>query len=517
MSQSFFVWKVWIKHFPELKDGTVPFIPSPAEALAEAGISEDQFQFFDTCAAANDWARAIYHDIAENKDKILIVFDLEWPITTEKGIDTDTRTCQALVYNERTKEMLIAVLDLWAMNAYDRDSFPKSFRDLLLYPNATLIAHNPGNDVKRLARLGVSLTAWTDVRQLAQQLPENQPTSGTGLRSLAAQYLGLDVNKSHQTADWTLQLLPAHLVSYAALDTMVTLKLYHELWRIISNEGSMFETGNKSQLGLVEGTTAFLKHGRRQVAIVEIINVGGMQGRQYKWGSMTIGKGKTVVRLKQVLVSGARAPFKFLPNPDQRDKGVHGWGTKKQRKKLVEILELPQEPLIAVTQSSLQVTVKAPSNLQLPLNMSHEAQGPRAASEEPVVRTGETTATAPSQDPRLLQGTVAGMEQVPVPPLGPSCEVLQATKGTRKRPLDNTSSDNDSSDDDGELQVQQTNPPNSTETHVNSEQIDIHSTSDEEFEATVDEPLRSRDKRDIFHLFQDLPLGKKCPAHPIIA
>ena len=111
----------------ELEDGIVPFIPSPAEALAEAGISEDQCQFFNTRTAANDWARAICHDIAEHKDRILVVFDLEWPIATEQGMETETQTCQALVYNERTRETLVAVLDLWAMGATDRDSFPKSF------------------------------------------------------------------------------------------------------------------------------------------------------------------------------------------------------------------------------------------------------------------------------------------------------------------------------------------------------------------------------------------------------
>ena len=496
--------QLWKKHFPELKDGTVPFIPSPAEALAEAGISEDQFQFFDTRATANDWARAIYHDIVEHKDKILIVFDLEWPIPTERGMETETRTCQALVYNERTKETLIAVLDLWAMGANDRDSFPKSFRDLLLYPDATLIAHNPGNDVKRLARLGVSLTAWIDVRQLAQQLPKNQPESGTGLRSLAAQYLGLDVNKCNQRADWTLQPLPAPLVAYAALDTMVTLKLYHELSAIINDEGSTFATGNRSQSGLRAGVTAFLKHGRKKVAIVEIVNVGGLQGRQYKWGTLTIGKGKAVVRLKEVLVSGARAPFKFSPSPDQRDKGVRGWGSKKHRKKLVEILELPQEPLIAVAQSSLQVTVSAPSNLEITVNTPGEtrARTPQAAPEEPNVGPREMAAASEEPDVQM-QDTDALTEQ---------------TSEARASVVANMTCESTSEE-----------PPDGpvgnarTETSINSEQQqdqDIHDIifeSDEEYGTTIDEPLRSRDKDDIFHVFQELPLGRKCPARPTIS
>ena len=55
----------------------------------------------------------------------------------------------------------------------------------------------------------------------------------------------------------TLQPLLAPLIAYTALDTMVILKLYYELSRIIHDEGSTFATGNKSWSGLVEGATAF--------------------------------------------------------------------------------------------------------------------------------------------------------------------------------------------------------------------------------------------------------------------
>ena len=507
---------VWTKHFKDdLNKDVVPYFPSPAESLAEAGISNEQFQFFEDRSAANDWARAVYNDIATNKDKILVIFDLEWPLATEIGEDTSTRTCQTLVYNERTKETVIAVLDLWAMHSTDRDSFPKSFRDLLLYPNAMLVAHNPGNDVARLSKLGVDLKHWIDIRQLALQLPDNLPASGTGLRSLAAQYLGLDVDKSLQRADWTTIPLPRGQIEYAAKDTLVTLKLYSTLSEMLKREGGTFATRNQSRSDVVEGATAILKHGRQQIAVVEIVSVGGVNGRQFKWGSLTIGKGKAIVRLKRVIVKSARAPFHFRPSATERDRGIRGWGTKDQHKKLVEILEMKgrQEPLIAVSQSSLRVMVSPPTNLSIATSPGLPSGGNASASETVVgvadTRTIEATVDTSVNDATNL--APPGTERT----TGNATSALAVagysdtfTSGTGTKAGNATSSTAASMEFTG------------TNIQTNESYDSFWNLIDEEDENSADgsvaEAIRSRDKNDIFHIFQEVPLGKKCPARPLI-
>src|SRR5262249_21999193 len=92
-----------------------------------------------------------------------------------------------------------------------------------------VVLHNGIFDLQFLARLGFAPGAVRDTRLLAQLL-----TAGTaamyrcGLEDVAQAELGRDLDKTHQTSDWSGTLSPAQL-QYAAADAAVLAPLYESL------------------------------------------------------------------------------------------------------------------------------------------------------------------------------------------------------------------------------------------------------------------------------------------------
>ena len=600
---------LWLKHFPELKADTTPYLPPLSSTLAKAEISSKAYLAFTDHTSANDWACAVYKDIAEHEDKIVIAFDMEWPVPTygSGGNTTTTRLLQLAIHNTRSNEQHIAVFDLWEMNAIDQESFPQPLRHLLHYPKAILIGHNCGNDVNRLQALGIEMKAWTDTRYLTDRLPDTNLPHGRTLKALCAHFLSLDLDKSCQTSDWSQRPLPQVALRYAALDVVATLKLYDRLCALINaGSGATFNASISSLQKtneLAPGKEATLKFRDKSVAIVEVCMVGG-HGSQYKWGTKTIGARKAVVRLVRVLVESARAPFAFNPSPSERQKGVKGWGGQRQgpdgRKKrlpnktLGEILaQKDQAPLVAVMQSSLHVIVNTAvgeTGMNLTAETTHETwTASKTANETATDETATATKTANETASKTANETATDEMATATKTVNKAAsktanetatdETATATKTVNEMNIEITGetatamaidpgNGNDTTGTVSETvtafktvnetatNAMETETGNemasktANETGVNAGATATATVTTNVADATMDgvtntedqtaafkslfgewnewdeedlcessgeEPLRSRDKADIFHIFQDLPLPKKCPARAIIS
>ena len=483
---------LWPVTFPELKDGRAPYVPPLSDSLIKAGISTNDYIFFNDRTAANDWAIAVYKGIAESNDDIDIVFDMEWPRSSRGGEPSTSRSLQLLIHNKRSKDNHLVFLDLWEMNAYDSNSFPQAVRDLLLYNKATLAAHNAGNDVARLRTLGVELTRWIDTQSLAALVSEKDRAPSFKLDVLCAHHLFLDIDKSGQNSDWTIQPLPQSMIQYGLIDVIVTHKLLYFLRALVESERSASNT-TCQQAGfndLKPGTTAVMKSRNRNVAIVEIVSVGGAAGQQFKWGTTTIGKGKAIVLLKRVLVESTRAPMAFTPTVQQRLNGMKGWGGRKSRPgqkkyqpniKLKDILALDQPAHIGVLQSSLHI------NLDISI-------GPSFASEQIAGDRQETSETADlEQDTHSTEGSIHQVDEDDSKSVETS--IVQAR---------------DSNDNNQET-------AGATSCPINTDLVD-GGVDEEEWGVTTypETAPRSREKSDIFHWFQNLPGSLNCPGRPVI-
>jgi ribonuclease D len=92
--------------------------------------------------------------------------------------------------------------------------------DALAAPLASLatetVLHDADYDLRLLSRdFGLRVTGLFDTKIAAQFLGE----SAIGLAGLAEKYLGVQLEKKHQRADWAQRPLPADMLAYAAEDT----------------------------------------------------------------------------------------------------------------------------------------------------------------------------------------------------------------------------------------------------------------------------------------------------------
>jgi DNA polymerase I-like protein with 3'-5' exonuclease and polymerase domains len=88
-----------------------------------------------------------------------------------------------------------------------------------------LVGHNLVFDLQFLMRLGFEPGPVRDTMLLSQLLHAGEATAKHTLADCALRDLGRDLDKTHQTADWS-RPLTAEMLAYAALDVDTTLDLY---------------------------------------------------------------------------------------------------------------------------------------------------------------------------------------------------------------------------------------------------------------------------------------------------
>lgn len=112
------------------------------------------------------------------------------------------------------------------------------FRPLIESPDVRMTAHNARFDEGMLIGAGLRPAAFVDTLRLARaalRLPSYS------LAGVVAHLFGIELDKSYQKSNWKRRPLSRAQLEYAALDAYITLRVYDELQRILTEQGK-FET-----------------------------------------------------------------------------------------------------------------------------------------------------------------------------------------------------------------------------------------------------------------------------------
>jgi ribonuclease D len=103
---------------------------------------------------------------------------------------------------------------------------PRALAELLADPAIEVVFHDADYDLRILDRdYGMRARKLFDTRVAAQLLGE----PAVGLAALLEKYLGVQLDKKYQRADWSRRPLPREMLEYAALDTQHLLPLRDRL------------------------------------------------------------------------------------------------------------------------------------------------------------------------------------------------------------------------------------------------------------------------------------------------
>ena len=133
-----------------------------------------------------------------------------------------------------------------------------------------------------------------------------------GLDDLAQRYLKvkLDGKDFGQNAQYEVDDLPARLIEYAAKDAYASRLIAQILFQILdesdANNTLLIDPPNDAVIGV--GSAVELKSYGKVVArgCVGFVGNGGGRGEQRKWGDETIGAGKAMIQVDEVLAPGRK-------------------------------------------------------------------------------------------------------------------------------------------------------------------------------------------------------------------
>lgn len=182
--------------------------------IDSAPSTKPQFRFL----TGNDEAQNALHNL-----------DLETII----GLDTETywnpaagRSHVSLVQIAPSEGMVL-VFDLLKVDV-------ELLRPLIESPAITMTAHNARFDEGMLIGAGLRPAAFVDTLRLARaalRLPSYS------LAGVVAHLFGIEMDKSYQKSNWKRRPLSRAQLEYAALDAYITLRVYQELRRILTEQG----------------------------------------------------------------------------------------------------------------------------------------------------------------------------------------------------------------------------------------------------------------------------------------
>jgi ribonuclease D len=129
----------------------------------------------------------------------------------------------------------VLVFDLFAVGV-------ELLRPLVESPAITMTAHNARFDEAMLAGEGLRPAGFVDTLRLARSALRLPSYS---LAGVSAHLLGLELDKSYQKSNWKRRPLTRSQLQYAAADAIITLRVYDELERILTEQGR-FEAALRS-------------------------------------------------------------------------------------------------------------------------------------------------------------------------------------------------------------------------------------------------------------------------------
>jgi ribonuclease D len=111
-------------------------------------------------------------------------------------------------------------------------------RPLIESPDVTMTAHNARFDEGMLIGAGLRPAAFVDTLRLARSALRLPSYS---LAGVVAHLFGIELDKSYQKSNWTRRPLTRAQLEYAAMDAHITLRVYDELQRILTDRGNFDE------------------------------------------------------------------------------------------------------------------------------------------------------------------------------------------------------------------------------------------------------------------------------------
>jgi ribonuclease D len=107
-------------------------------------------------------------------------------------------------------------------------------RPLVESPAVMMTAHNARFDEGMLTGAGLRPAAFVDTLRLARSALRLPSYS---LAGVVAHLFGIELDKSYQKSNWKRRPLTRAQIEYAAMDAHITLRVYDELQRILTEQG----------------------------------------------------------------------------------------------------------------------------------------------------------------------------------------------------------------------------------------------------------------------------------------
>ena len=178
------------------------------------------------------------------------------------GLDTETfweraanRSNVSLV-QLAAREGEILVIDVLAVGV-------ERLRPLLESSSLWMAAHNAGFDQMVLAGAGVQPAGLVDTLRLARA---SLRLASYSLASVVEHLFGIALDKSFQSSNWRRRPLTKSQISYAALDALMSLRVYEELKTRLESEGK-FEAALKASTLSAEPSTGEKRQRRPKVEL----------------------------------------------------------------------------------------------------------------------------------------------------------------------------------------------------------------------------------------------------------
>ena len=361
--------------------------------------------------------------------------------------------------------------------------FEPTMKTILELSGVLIIGCNVVGDLHKLRReFGIQCTRVRDNRRYA--LFDNA-SQKTGLKDLAAAYLRLCVDKTHQRSNFRVHPpLAAHLQQYAVGDAILPPKIDEAITaRLV---GTTFGTHPPD---LQPNAEIIVKSGGKDAAkaILRFLGeCGNDNGESQMWGTLYVGKGKALVKIVSVIAPGLKLPY-----------CQDGWGPNR-RWTYGDVFDVCPDGIIAVKASQIHrrltlSTSTAPDNNGMPPNNSNNNSA--KAAEDTNDTTTATHATTTTNDTTTATHATT---------------TTTTTDNTAEDTTGDTTNKESSNDKSGSTVCKEV----AEEDEDNCiERVDDSAPDGNEEDDVV---IRSREKSDIWHEFDGMTklMRRNCPATP---
>lgn len=170
------------------------------------------------------------------------VFEAVEHVVTADVVGLDIETTGLDAFRDKVRLLQVARSDgtVYVLDADEVDITPV-VRALNEVPK--VLAHNMKFEASFLKPYGFNLGSNTYCTQLLYQVLTAGETAESSLKTVAKRILGVELDKTHQTADWSSEAeITPEMVEYAAKDASVLPNIYEELTRRLEKAGNLRRT-----------------------------------------------------------------------------------------------------------------------------------------------------------------------------------------------------------------------------------------------------------------------------------